>query len=471
VSYFDDRNGDTMTNTIITETARSSAVINLLLSLVQTVFFVLIYMLVAFMIAPLLTLIAVIVLSAVGFLTRVVLKSGYKIGDRVATANERIQGLVNAGMRGMREIKLFNMSDDLLSDYRGAHTNLTQTRVQLARNQSAISNFSQLLNAFSLFALVYLGIAYLQMSFAALGVFLFAMFRLSPQISSLNNSFYNLNGTLPHVIRSHELIDELAQNAEQFGGELAPKPVRSITMDQVCFRYDAEDTGSDIRDISLSAQRGETVALVGPSGAGKSTVISLLARLYEPNEGNICANGADIGQFELSSWYERVTVVPQHPFVFNETLRYNIAIGNPEASDQEIERVCEISQVSAFRDELPDGLDSNLGDDAVRLSGGQRQRVAIARALLTDADVLLLDEATSELDSPTEETIICGIEAMDRDYLTFLVGHFLSTVQNADRIYTIVDGELVGTGTHRELLENNSQYRKLYGSQTGAKSK
>jgi subfamily B ATP-binding cassette protein MsbA len=313
-----------------------------------------------------------------------------------------------------------------------------------------------------MFVLVYLAIGYLELPFATLGVFLFAMFRLSPMISNLNNSVYSIDSALPHLLRTYDLVDDLEAHADAGGGDQAPDPVEEITLDDVTFHYEGDD---GVEDISLTARRGETVALAGPSGAGKSTIISLVAGLYAPDHGRILVNDTPLDRIEPAEWYDRVAVVPQDPFVFNETLAYNVAIGAPDASRAEIERVCEASQVSDFLDDLPDGLDSQLGDDGVKLSGGQKQRVAIARALLKDADVLLLDEATSELDSPTEKAILSNIEALDGEYITFVIGHWLSTIRDADRIYTVVDGELVESGTHRSLLDNDAHYADLYSSQ------
>ncbi|MDS0261451.1 ABC transporter ATP-binding protein/permease [Haloarcula sp. S1CR25-12] len=464
VSFIDREDSDRMMNIIVTEIAKSSGAINQLLSVAQTLFFVGIYLALALSIAPVLTVVAMGLLGGVVGLTRYVVQPSYDIGDRVANANERIQGLVNAGMRGMQEIKLFNMSETLTDEFRDAHSEFFRTNLALARNQTALNSATQWLNALGLFGVIYIAIGYLDLSFASLGLLLLTMFRLSPQISSLNDNIYRLDGTLPHIVRSHELIDELDRHAESSGGEPAPDPVTDVSLDGVSFRYD-DDEGTDITDISLRASRDETVAVVGPSGAGKSTIVSLIARLYDPDDGAVRANGVDLRGVDLDSWHQRVAVVPQHPFIFNETLRYNIAIGNPDASDAEIERSCEASQVSAFVDELPEGLDTDLGDDAVRLSGGQRQRVAIARALLADADVLLLDEATSELDGPTEDAILRGIDGLNQEYITVVIGHFLSTVRDADRIYTVVDGEIVETGSHSELMANDSRYAQLYGSQ------
>jgi subfamily B ATP-binding cassette protein MsbA len=161
-----------------------------------------------------------------------------------------------------------------------------------------------------------------------------------------------------------------------------------------------------------------------------------------------------------------MSVVRQNPYVFNDTLRFNITLGSDNVSGSELERVCEIAQVTEFLDELPDGYDTILGDEGVKLSGGQRQRVSVARALLKDADLLVLDEATSDLDSNIEESVHDAIEAMDRDYAMLVIAHRLSTVVNADRIYTMLDGTIEETGPHGELVQQEGTYADLYATQT-----
>jgi len=230
------------------------------------------------------------------------------------------------------------------------------------------------------------------------------------------------------------------------------------------------DSGERIFDgLSLSFETGDFVAFVGPSGAGKSTIVLLLTRMYEPTDGDISVDGTPIDTFDINEWRTRVSIVRQQPFIFNETLRRNVTIGDRDASDAEVERVCEIAQVTEFIDELPEGYKTVLGDDGVRLSGGQRQRVALARALLKDADLLILDEATSDLDSNIEQTVHDAIEAMDRDYAILVIAHRLSTVVNADCIYTIEDGKVVEAGTHDTLIENGNTYSTLYEMQTTVK--
>lgn len=464
VAYVDRQDGDEIVNTVITETRAAGRVIGDVLSAVEKVLFAGVYATIAIVLSPALTIATIVVLGFVVVLTRFGLDSGYDIGDGVATANEEIQSLINAGTQGTREIRLFTMQSDLADQFDRAHDRLVDTRVRLERNHVALGSFNQLLNAFVVFGLVYVAIQYLALGFATLGTFLFAIYRLSPLISELNNTLYSIDGTLPHLVRSQALVEEFSAHSRPTDGEAVPDRT-AVEFEDVSFRYDDDADRTDLRNVSLSVDRGETIALVGPSGAGKSTIVSLLARLYEPDEGRITVDDVPLERIDRDEWHERVTVVPQQPFLFTGTLRKNVTIGDPTADERAVLDACERSQVSAFLDDLPDGLDTTLGDDGVRLSGGQRQRIAIARALLTDADVLILDEATSELDSPTEAAILEAIDEMDREYATVVIGHVLTAIKDADRIYTVVDGELVESGTHRELLAGDTQYADLYESQ------
>jgi subfamily B ATP-binding cassette protein MsbA len=294
-------------------------------------------------------------------------------------------------------------------------------------------------------------------------VFLFAVFRLGPKVSNLNDVFYSLETDLPHLVRTQRFTDRLEDYSED-DGDRGVQRVDSVAFDDVAFSYATGDERV-LNGVSFEVSRGEFVGFVGQSGAGKSTIVSLLARLYDPDEGEITADGTPIREFDITEWRDRISVVRQDPFIFNDTLRANITIGNREATQADVERVAEIAQVTEFLDDLPFGYDSILGDDGVRLSGGQRQRVAIARALLKDADLLILDEATSDLDTHLEEKVHRAVEEMERDYGMIAIAHRLSTVTGADTIYTMGAGEILESGTHEELLSVEGRYSELYASQ------
>jgi subfamily B ATP-binding cassette protein MsbA len=390
---------------------------------------------------------------------------GYELGDLVAEANEQRQEAVQAGTQGIRDIRIFGLADELYQDFVDAIDQFTDSNIKLRRNEAAINNFYNLGVAVSVFVLIYLALTFADLSVGALGVFLFAMFQLGPKVSSLNSQFYNLENDLPHLVRTQKFIQELERREEPNEPlQDVPAEVDHVEFDDVRFSYDGDE--QILRGVDFEVENGEFIAFVGQSGAGKSTIVSLLARLYEVDKGEIRANGVPIDEMDLDEWRDRLSIVRQIPFIFNDTLQYNLTIGNRAVTEAELDRICEIARVDEFFDDLPNGYDTMLGDDGVRLSGGQKQRVALARALLEDADLLILDEATSDLDSNLEQEVQAAIEAMDRDYAMITIAHRLSTVQNADRIYTMSDGEVTEAGTHAELLNNGGQYEELYAIQS-----
>jgi subfamily B ATP-binding cassette protein MsbA len=270
---------------------------------------------------------------------------------------------------------------------------------------------------------------------------------------------YQLEGSISHLIRTQEFLDELESRSE-FDGSRSISELERVEFEDVHFSYD--DKELVLRGVSFEVEKGAFIAFVGQSGAGKSTIVSLLARMYEPDRGTIRGNGVPIEEYDLEEWRERIAVVRQQPFIFNDTLANNVTIGNRDAIRQDIERACEIAKIDEFVEDRADGYDSGLGDDGGRLSGGQSQRVAVARALLKDADFLVLDEAASDLESNLERQVQAAIESMDREYGMIAIAHRLSTVKNADRIYTLEDGQVTETGQHSELVEEGGKYADLY---------
>jgi subfamily B ATP-binding cassette protein MsbA len=459
IAYYDAHGSDEILNAIVTQAEYAGRIIPRIVKLVKQLALSLVYFGVAVTISPLLTVVSTVVLGGLVALIRFVLESGYAVGDRVAEANERVQRSVQAGTQGIHEVKLFGVVDELFEDFTEAVDQFETSRIRLSRNEAVMDNTYQLLAALVVFALIYVALTVIDLSLASLGVFLFAMFRLAPRASRINDIAYKIEGDLPHLIRTRAFLDELEDKREpDHGTREPPTPVETISFEDVVFSYGAEEV---LSGFSFSVDRGEFVAFVGPSGAGKSTVVSLLTRMYTADDGRITAEGTPIEEFELPAWRETIAVVRQNPHVFNDTLRYNLTIGNRTATDAEVQQACEIAQVTEFLDQLPEGLDTVLGDDGVRLSGGQRQRVAIARALLKPADILVLDEATSDLDSTLEQRVHDGIEEHN-ELIMIVIAHRLSTVTDADRIYTVEDGTVAESGSHDELLQHGGVYANLY---------
>ncbi|WP_394740205.1 ABC transporter ATP-binding protein [Natronococcus roseus] len=463
VAYFDEEGSDDILNAIVTQAEHAGNVIRDTIKFSKELLLSGVYLGIALYLAPTLTLAAAVLLGGLTLFVRKIVEPGYTIGDRVAQANEEIQRSVQAGTQGIRDVKLFTLSDELLERFSTHIETYTESSIKLGRNEALIDNVYNFTAAAMVFGLIYVAIGFTGLSLAALGMFLFAMFQLAPRLSQANNYFYRVEGRFPHLIRTQNFVEELERREEPTGGDRpVPDSPFPITFDDVSFAYDEEPV---LRDVSFRIDSNEFVAFVGASGAGKSTAAVLLARLYDPDSGQITVAGRPLEEYDLTEWRSRVAVVRQKPFLFNDTLRHNVTIGNRDATQSEIERACEIAHVNEFLDELPEGYDTELGDDGVRLSGGQRQRVALARALLKDADLLILDEATSDLDSGIEDRVHTAIEEMDRDYAILAIAHRLSTVRGADRIHTLEDGRIIEQGDHGELLEEDGRYADLYAMQ------
>ncbi|WP_123620071.1 ABC transporter ATP-binding protein [Halorubrum sp. CSM-61] len=459
VGYYDEEGTDDILNAIITETRYSGRVIKSGVRLMKTLFLVLMYVGVMFYIAPSMTLLAMVLLGGITLFLRVVIEPAVTVGSRVAEANERVQESVQAGTQGIRDVKLFGLRDEVFSTFSESIEQYASSEVDLGRNKAAIQNLFELSAAITIFVLIYVGFTFTGLALGELGIFLIAMFQLAPRVSTLNSVYYQVEGYLSHAVRTNEFLDQLDSRQEN-SGDRSISRVSEIEFDDVHFAYD--DDEQVLRGLSFDVEKGEFVAFVGQSGAGKSTIVSLLARMYDPDRGEIRGDGVPIDEYDIAEWRERIAVVRQQPYIFTDTLENNVTIGNREATRADVERVCEIARVDEFVDDLPNGYDSQLGDDGVRLSGGQRQRVALARALLKDADFLVLDEATSDLDSNLEKEVQGAIESMDREYGIIAIAHRLSTVKNADRIYTVDGGKIIESGTHEQLLAEEGDYAELY---------
>ena len=272
--------------------------------------------------------------------------------------------------------------------------------------------------------------------------------------------------------RIFDLLDEASDLPEPAKPQTLEAVQGHLAFEGVSFRYgDAEDTSKGrgdalvLKNLSLSANPGEVVALVGPSGAGKSTLVTLIPRFYDPSQGRVTLDGVDLRELDTHALRAHIGIVPQETQLFSGTVAQNIRYGKPEASDEELRDAAKAANAHDFIGAFPDGYETIVGERGVKLSGGQRQRVAIARALLKNPKILILDEATSSLDSESEALVQAALDTLMRGRTVFVIAHRLSTIRNADRILVLERGQIVQSGTHGALMAQGGLYRDLYETQ------
>jgi ATP-binding cassette subfamily B protein len=270
----------------------------------------------------------------------------------------------------------------------------------------------------------------------------------------------SLESGLIGVRMMYELLDSPVTMVEKPDARDLPSGKGEVALKNVTFGYDASHLIFD--DLSLSFPAGKTTALVGPSGGGKSTLINLTMRLYDPLSGTVEIDGVSLTDLKFSSLRSKMAYVGQDTFLFSGTIRHNIALGKPDATEEEIISAAKSANAHDFILRLPQGYDTNVGENGGNLSGGQKQRIAIARAMLRDSEILVLDEATSALDSESEALIRDALARLTKNRTTIMIAHRLSTITTADHIVVMENGKVAEQGPQRELLSRDGPYRRLY---------
>ncbi len=293
----------------------------------------------------------------------------------------------------------------------------------------------------------------------ALWIFLSYMQRIYELLQRNLATFGMLQDSVVGVGRAFAVLDTSPTIADAPDARPIARFERAIELEHVTLVY---ATNTVLDDVSLSIERGETVALVGPTGAGKTSILNLIPRLYDATQGSVRIDGLDVRHATLASLRDLVSVLPQEPLLFAGTIRQNIAYGRLDATDDELVAAAVAAHAHGFVDALPDGYDTDVGDRGAKLSLGQQQRVALARAYLKDAPILLLDEPTAALDLRTEADLLDSLQDLMRGRTVIIVAHRLSTIRQADRIHVLDGGRIVESGPHDELLGADGAYAALW---------
>lgn len=373
-----------------------------------------------------------------------------------------LTSLLQETVQGNRVVKAFGMEDYERERFQAENRRLYRLYMKASMIKALTTPALEVLAAFAIGGVVWYGGNSViaggrsQGSFLA---FLTAMFLLYEPFKRLTKANATIQQGVAGAERVFDLLDTEPEVVDRPGARALTAMRRGIVFENVGFRYGTEPV---LKDVTLKIQAGEVVALVGMSGGGKSTLADLIPRFYDVTEGRITIDGVDLRDYTLRSLRAQIALVTQFTFLFNDTVRANIAYGDPGKSMDDVVTAAQAANAHEFITALPQGYETPIGELGVTLSGGQRQRLAIARALLKDAPILILDEATSALDTESERLVQQAIERLMVNRTTLVIAHRLSTIRRADRIVVVVRGQIVEEGTHEELLALGAEYRKLY---------
>lgn len=464
IAYYDRRRtGDIMSNLTNDISALQTAIVTDFISLVQeSAIFIgsfgsMIYL------QWKLTVLCLVIVPLVSYVIKFFGKKLHNSGKDVQESLADVTSMLQETIQGVRIVRSFNRGAYEEKRFRKINQLSFTAAVRAIRQQSQMTPFVEFLAAIAVCAIIwYGGVSVIDgvMSTGELIAFLIYAINLANPTRRVAESVGNIQKSLAAAERVFSILDEQPEVQNKENAKDIEIGEGRVEARHVSFSY--EEAKPVLTDLNFLAEAGQTIALVGPSGSGKTTIANLLPRFYDVTGGGIYIDGIDIREFTISSLREHIGLVPQDTLLFNTTIKENILYGKLDATDEEVWSAVKAANAEKFIRELPNGIETKVGDRGLVLSGGQRQRIAIARAILKDPTILILDEATSALDTESEKIVQDALEKLMVGRTSFVIAHRLSTVKNADQIFVLNNGHIEESGTHDELINKGGLYHELY---------
>jgi ATP-binding cassette, subfamily B, bacterial MsbA len=459
--FLEHKESGTLMNTLATETWQTgqalTVLVNLIIGICTISVFVILLILISWQMTLLVSVLMVLISLAIQLLTRRV----KQLGEQAVEANAKLSNRMWESFGGMRVIRAFGRELYEKERFDRTSEKVSNTFLKLDMLSGLVNPVAEILSTILLLCIFLAALYQDRAALPTLLTFIFILYRLQPRVKHLNQARVSLVSLSTSVDEVLYLLNKRDKPYIQSGAIAHHHLKHEIRFDGVGFYYSHSEKPA-LQSVSITIPQGKTTALVGPSGAGKSTLINLICRFYDPTSGTVYADGQPLPSLDLPSWRNQIAVVSQDIYVFATTVRDNIAYGRLDATDTEIVEAAKLANAHDFIMELPQGYDTKVGDRGIRLSGGQRQRLALARAIIRNPDILILDEATNALDSISENLIQEALNALSQDRTIIVIAHRLSTVEQADQIIVLKEGQVIEQGTFSHLLTLDGLFAKLY---------
>lgn len=461
--YSNRKSGEIISRVIHDVEQTKTFIITGMMNIWLDMFTIIVAIIIMFTMDPLLTLVAISLLPFYGISIKYFYSRLRSLTRKRSQALAEVQSHLHERLQGMNVIRSFALEDHEQKQFDKRNENFLSKALDHTRwNAKTFAVVNTITDIAPVLVIGVAGALVIQMDLTVgtMVAFVAYMDRLYNPLRRLINSSTTLTQSIASMDRVFELVDEKYDITDKENAVPYSHPQGEVIFDRVSFSYD--DDQNVLHDLSFRADRGETVAIVGMSGGGKSTIMSLIPRFYDVTSGRIIIDGKDIRDYQMRSLRDRIGMVLQDNIIFSDSVRFNILMGKPDATEEEVIEAAKAANAHDFIMELPDGYDTSIGERGVKLSGGQKQRIAIARVFLKSPEILIFDEATSALDLESEHLIQQSLFRLAENRTTFIVAHRLSTITHADKIVVIENGRLAEMGSHDELMKQQGAYYNLF---------